>query len=668
MKLSQVQIKNFRLLQAASMRLNTKHMATILVGPNNSGKTSAAEALLIFLDKTSKAFSLSDFSLNCRSQFDAFQAHLLAPAPVAGADGVIPEQPVRPPLPYMSLVLQFDYTEDGADLAVAGELLMDLDVDQSTVAIEIRFVASDASKLASDYIAQRDEGQSLTDYLAGSLNGYYKLEYFKVSPDGAERTKLPDRGVLDRLMRVDLVSAQRHIDDREHNSKATRLSELLHTHYERRYRTDAPADYKILEKALKDQSTALGDQYVKAFGGLMNGLSKFGHPESPKLTVRAELSAATLFKDSTRVYYSANVKAEGAVPEATYDLPERYNGLGFKNLIYIVLRLKSFREDLEASTEQRPRVHLIIVEEPEVHLHPQMQSVFVKKVSEFLASVPGQIDVQLLLTTHSSHIVANGGFEPIRYFKRKNSIVEIKDLLAFEKSATTKAQREAVEFLEKYLTTTRCDMFFADKLVFIEGQVERMLLPKLVQTLPTQAKEKLASSYITVVEVGGAYAHVFKSFIEFLELPTLIVTDLDAIDKTTKERARVAQGNTTSNATLKKWLPGMDVLADLCAATDAHKQANTVRVTYQVPDDAHLPCGRSFEEAFVYANLAWLIANKTKLIGTGDKLDYPDAAGLSAAAYDLSLHKVDFALDLMSTEGWTAPKYIKEGLEWLSIQ
>ena len=668
MKLSQIQITNFRLLKLAAMRLNTKTMATILVGPNNSGKTSVAEALMMFLDKTSKVFSFSDFSLGCRSEFDAFEAHALAVSPLAVESGVVQAPSSRPTLPYMSLFLQFDYTDDGSDLVVAGDLLMDLDVDQSTVAVEIRFVASDTEKVSRDYVAARDGSQSLAEYLADALHEHYKLEVFKVSPDGSEYFRLADRVVLDRLIKVDMVSAQRHIDDREQNSKATRLSSLLHAHYERRYRTDAPADYKALEQALKDQSTALGGQYAKAFDGLMKGLSQFGHPESPKLTVRAELSAATLFKDSTRVYYAANVKTVDNAPEATYDLPERYNGLGFKNLIYIVLRLKSFSEDIAAFTDQRPRVHLMVVEEPEVHLHPQMQSVFIKKVSEFLTPAAGQIGVQLLLTTHSSHIVANSGFEPIRYFKRKHSVVEIKDLLSFEKRAVTEAEKAAVKFLEKYLTTTRCDMFFADKLVFIEGQVERMLLPRLLDTLPLEPKTKLGSSFITVVEVGGAYAHIFRDLVEFLELPTLIVTDLDAIDVKTRKKTPVAAGTSTSNATLKSWLPGMTVLGDLCKATDDKKTAKGVRVAYQVPDEAHLFCGRSFEEAFIYANAAWLVANKDKLIGTGSELDYPNAEALSAAAYDLDLHKVDFALDLMSTDGWRAPKYIREGLEWLAAQ
>ncbi|MHA6874955.1 ATP-dependent nuclease [Ralstonia pseudosolanacearum] len=681
MKLSEIAITNFRLLQDTRMRLDTTGITTILVGPNNSGKTSAIEAMLTFLQRPIKQLSINDFSLGCRDALKKFEQHVLTPpaaaAPAAGEAAVAAPPPVAPPLPdlpVLSLRLKFDYDDTGPDLAIAGELLMDLEDASASVMVEIRFAPANPEQLAQTYLKDRDDDQSLVDYLAATLHDHYKLDQFKLSPDGSQAERLPDRGILQRLIRIDVVSAQRHIDDREEGSKATRLSTLLHAHYERRYKVDAPNDFKALEKTLRDQSAILGPQYVKAFDGLMTGLAKFGHPESPKLTVRAELSADGLFKDTTRVYYAtasaSTPPAEGAAAEfdQAFELPERYNGLGFKNLIYIVLCLKSFREDVESDLDHRPRVHLVVVEEPEVHMHPQMQAVFVQKVSEFLTPAAGETGVQLLLTTHSSHMAANCGFAPIRYFRRNKGTVEIKDLLSFESSATTDPEKAAMEFMRKYLTTTRCDMFFADKLVFIEGQVERMLLPRLIAALDTALRDKLTSTYICTVEVGGAYAHLFRKLIEFLQLPALIITDLDSIDGTTKKKTPVTNGHASSNATLSQWLPGSSDLPALMAAGEAEKTSGRVQVAYQVPEATGQPCARSFEEAFVYANAAWLIANKVKLLATGGAFTHADAAALTADAYNISLPKVDFALDLLANDGWTTPIYIREGLEWLAKQ
>ena len=103
-------------------------------------------------------------------------------------------------------------------------------------------------------------------------------------------------------------------------------------------------------------------------------------------------------------------------------------------------------------------------------------------------------------------------------------------------------------------------------------------------------------------------------------------------------------------------------------AGEAQKTSGRVRVAYQVPEAAGQPCARSFEEAFVHANAAWLITNKAKLLGTGGMFTHADVAALTADAYNISLPKVDFALDLLANEGWVTPMYIREGLEWLAKQ
>ena len=140
MKLSEIVIKNFRLLQDARMRLDTTGITTILVGPNNSGKTSTIEAMLAFLQRPIKQLSINDFSLGCRDAFKKFEIHVLPP-PAAAATGESPaaEPPPLPALPVLSLQLKFDYDDIGPDLALAGELLMDLEDASSTVTVEIRF-------------------------------------------------------------------------------------------------------------------------------------------------------------------------------------------------------------------------------------------------------------------------------------------------------------------------------------------------------------------------------------------------------------------------------------------------------------------------------------------------------------------------------------------------
>jgi putative ATP-dependent endonuclease of OLD family len=100
MKLVRFDIRNFRLLRDASVRMDETQTTTILVGPNNSGKTSVAEALLLFTEGSGKDFSIYDLSGCCWASFAATEQAMLADA--SGSEAAL-----IPPLPSMSMDLHF---------------------------------------------------------------------------------------------------------------------------------------------------------------------------------------------------------------------------------------------------------------------------------------------------------------------------------------------------------------------------------------------------------------------------------------------------------------------------------------------------------------------------------------------------------------------------------
>lgn len=664
MKLIRMDIRNFRFLKEASIRMDNEGSTTILVGPNNSGKTSVAEALLLFTKGAEKSFSLYDFSLACREDFEKAQALILA------AEN---DEAAICSLPVISMDLHFEYSEEPADLAVAADLLMDLDPASKRVTLRMEYAAVDPVKLAQDFRESRKEDESLFDFLLVHLGEYFGLSYHKVVPEGGgEKERLDDKALLNRLIKCDFVFAQRHIDDQE-NTRALRLSHLLHDHYEKHYKDSEPEDHEDIENTLQTHAKELGGRYMKAFEGLITNLKTFGYPQrsAPSMSIKAELNSKTLFRDHTRIYYgnySEEVRFVGGEEKGAelkplyYELPEKYNGLGFKNLIYMVLQIQSFRVALERMPTDRPRVHLIFIEEPETHLHPQVQSVFIRQISAFLKAVGKGEDAQIILTTHSSHIIADCGFTPIRYFRRGKGMVDVKDLLDFEKKLETP---DAARFLTKYMSVMRCDLFFADKAIAVEGQVERLLMPKMIAECARKENPDFSSEYISILEVGGAHAHKFKPLLKFIEVPTLIITDLDAVNGEGKA-CPVANGEKTSNAMLKSWLPGKTTLVDLKAADEKDKIEGCIRVTYQLPENGTLPCGRSFEEAFIYRNAEWLLSNLPALQTTGTLFDKKKASALIKDAFNIKPPKVDLALDLMIAEGWETPLYIAEGLKWLA--
>ena len=144
MRLVRLDIRNFRLLRDASVRIDETQTTTILVGPNNSGKTSVAEARLLFTEGNGKDFLIYDLSVCCWAAFAATEKAMLV-------DASGPEIALIPPLPLMSMDLHFLYGIGDADLAVASDLLMDVDAESFRVRLRIAYVVKDIEKLTRSF-------------------------------------------------------------------------------------------------------------------------------------------------------------------------------------------------------------------------------------------------------------------------------------------------------------------------------------------------------------------------------------------------------------------------------------------------------------------------------------------------------------------------------------
>ena len=224
--------------------------------------------------------------------------------------------------------------------------------------------------------------------------------------------------------------------------------------------------------------------------------------------------------------------------------------------------------------------------------------------------------------------------------------------------------RETLEqhkrFLHQYLTLTRCDLFFADRAALVEGTSERLILPVIIKKLEDAEPDapKLSSQYMTTMEIGGAYAHIFFNLLDFLELRTLIITDLDSVEVAGGVACPVHKGTATSNACPNTWFEGDDHSpAAFLAKDDATKIKGVRRIAFQRPEAVDGPCGRTFEDAFMLANPVIFsiegVTSEDQALSAWGKLD--------------KIKKSEFALKYaIDKTDWTAPGYILDGLRWLS--
>jgi len=383
-------------------------------------------------------------------------------------------------------------------------------------------------------------------------------------------------------------------------------------------------------------------------------------------------------------------------------LPEKYNGLGYQNLVSMVFKLILFRDEWmrvgklkkhAASNTSIEPIHLVLVEEPEAHLHAQVQQVFINKAFSVLRNHQDLRDktnfvTQMVVSTHSSHIVHECLFSDLRYFRRcpascigdvpKVNVVNLKEVFGLND--------ETNKFVSRYLKTTHCDLFFADAVILVEGPAERILLPSLIK----KQFKSLTSRYVTLLEIGGSHAHRLKSLIECLGLPTLIITDLDAVDTSKIPKAvqpEPGKAYNTGNTTLKGWLPQKTLLDDLYAATDANKVSinGKVRVAYQTPFDVTFNASPTkvypytFEDAVILENLnalKFLQATSGLLKKAIDYAKSTDTTATIATGLFNTLRvgsrlKAEFALEVLyadEKDTLQIPTYIKDGLEWLGKQ
>ncbi|MBJ2156601.1 ATP-dependent nuclease [Variovorax sp. IB41] len=682
MRVSGVAIRNFRRLE--NVQIDIEERESIFVGPNNSGKTSATAIFRCFLG--GRDFKIHDFSVARMADFDAF---------VATGDA---ER-----LPKINLDLWFTIDPESIAFGRVFTLLPKLS-DFTRVGIRLSYEIDDAKKLREDYDAAypaREDGtraKALSQYLAldGNLGRHCAVCYFSLdeksqngAPSEIVTSKLdPDEGkrLLKHLVRVEFVDAQRNIND-DDSSRSNRLSSAFAAFY--RKNLEQVGHAADAHSVIDENNRQLTDHYAKQFDPLIKLIKHLGVPSinDRELRIISSLSPETALRGSTELLY--------VDPSRKHELPELYNGLGFKNLIYMAIQARHFHSQWVMTAENRPLCLMIFIEEPEVHLHAQVQQTFISNIWEVInqsAEAAGEPDLvpQLVITTHSSHIMEAVNFEKVRYFQRCYTEGEtaasgirnasaVRSLRAFQPEAETidgklVSPSESLAFLKRYLRLTHCDLFFADAAILVEGAVEKLLMPAMIES----AAKRLRTTYLTILEVGGAYAHRFEGLLGFLHIPYLVITDLDSVVPTgypTACRADVV-GARTSNASLKK-LSGKTTVADLIALAPVDKQHAAKDRCIAFQTDILVTDGtaqatlrpRTLEEAIVYDNFG-LLRSGTLSIGI------PIPALLDEVyqeVYDRirsdGFKKTDFAMDILAcAEEWAVPGYIAEGLRWLEAR
>jgi predicted ATP-dependent endonuclease of OLD family len=585
----------------------------------------------------------------------------------------------------------------------------------------------------------------LDDFLEKRLSANFTVKVYLLDPskcispdDGLARPQvlpkdsLPiEKDPLKKLIRINEIVAHRGFSDSGEKSGTSakedenggfaatkqkrRLSEQLRSYYHRHLESSKSPTTSDIEalSAIQLAERNFNDRLESGFASSIKELEKLGYPgvTDPKLRITTKLHPTDGLRHSSAVQYEiASSSGSGVTP---LHLPEDFAGLGYQNLIAMVFMLISFRDSwmrvgkakiLDTGAERDeydgiPLLHLVLVEEPEAHLHAQVQQVFIKQAYDVLRfnehlGESTTHTTQLVVSTHSSHVAHEADFSCLRYFRRRPALapVNVPTTTVSDLSDVFGEEDETRRFVSRYLKAIHCDLFFADAVVLVEGQAERILVPHFIRHHFT----RLSRRYVTLLEIGGSHAARFRPLIERLGLTTLIIGDLDSVALSEKKginrwrsvKPERGRSQKSVNTVLTSWHPAMDPIDDLLGiGPEGHERSIhpdfSVYVAYQkalklagqngAPDTEVIP--RTFEDALIFDNQTAISAmtgygTTTEKIRAAVLEHINEPEELADELFEIlkSAEKAEFSLELLVQEDPKAivpPTYVRLGLEWL---
>lgn len=364
-----------------------------------------------------------------------------------------------------------------------------------------------------------------------------------------------------------------------------------------------------------------------------------------------------------------------------YYLGESSQGLGYSNMIYIHLQLDEYKKSLT-----NLKVNMFFLEEPESHMHPQMQQVFIKYLIDYCKE-----NLQGLITTHSKEMVRVAGITRLRVIRRADDFKCIlRDLSTLSnkldkfKDTETKDQpdklkdKDLADFFDWFFEIGYSEIVFADKAIFYEGDTERLFIRK---AMTMEAYEKLSQQYVAFIQVGGAYAKNYEKLIRLLGIKSLIITDID-YEKDKISLDTVGDSKIT-NATIKHFYklkhPSDDPIVNNLYSwkeNEENKIDDLIMVCFQTKEDGY---ARTLEEAMLnklfkmdvsntFTKVEWIEKKDTsKLIFSIPGNKNSKNISVRDILQSSSGNKTDFMYSVIMNDlvGKMMPNYIDGGLKWL---
>ncbi|MDT1063427.1 ATP-dependent endonuclease [Paracoccus sp. CPCC 101403] len=211
------------------------------------------------------------------------------------------------------------------------------------------------------------------------------------------------------------------------------------------------------------------------------------------------------------------------------------NGLGYNNLIFMAVVLSELAKNADSAYRS------LIVEEPEAHLHPQLQAVLLRYLSDIKVAA-GERPVQVFVTSHSPNFASIADLNAVECLIETETGVEV-----FHPRSVSFGKGKK-EKLKRYLDVTRAELFFARRVIFVEGAAELMMIGLLAKRMSYDLRDH----GVSLISVEGLN---FDSFMPLfgetaIKIPVAVITDADPFIVDAEGRSQPHYPSATENITI----------------------------------------------------------------------------------------------------------------------
>ena len=643
---------NFALTSDYGEDVNIAPKTTLIIGQNNGGKTTVIEALKRVINGID--LKAEDFNFDyLRELLNGYNDN---------------EDKIISPVIEFELTIQVDMASNDL-LTNIIPLLTIGDLDSNELIIEIKWEVADEGiyrqKVKNLLERNYDESQEFSKFLELINNTTFKYTYYNSNKD------LVKNNILKKLINIEAISAN-NITSNDCLSKS--FSKIVDYRYNHLIDENEKIDDidKKIDEINKQLTKYLKENYSESIN---KSLESMLSSKKCQILLKVDMNFKNLISNIVKYEY---IEKEKFIPENQF-------GLGYTNLMMIVADIITYIDKYPTS-KFNSQINLIAIEEPETYMHPQMQELFIRHINKMVSSLLSEghknVNSQIIITTHSAHILNSkihegNSFNDINYITTENN--NSKNVALNDQIIQGNNDKKNFQYLKKHIKFGVSEMFFSDAVIFVEGITEYVLLKHEVKE-----NESFNKYYISIFLLNGAHAQVYDKLISILNIPTLIITDIDFKRKNFEK-------NKDQDEHEKKYLQmtytdlGSRESTNGCINHYYNKKTSKEIIDgdYYKKDNLMVTCQKdeiqgyyatSFEEALILTNCN---NDSLKKVITKVNRNLTECVeeNMEKRSYELqrrlSNSKSDFANEILyevitnDQHGIELPKYIKDGLDFI---